>query len=51
MATAAMFYEKRDILNHLHNRGRRPDKHGKPWRVYEVSHAALCGNDLPPQLS
>jgi class 3 adenylate cyclase len=35
------------LLDHLHNRGRRQDKHGRPWRVYEVGHAAVCQPDLP----
>ena len=26
------------LLNSLQNKGRRPDKHGHPWRVYEVNH-------------
>jgi hypothetical protein len=34
------------ILNSLLNRGRRADKHNNFWRVYEVSHASLCGPDL-----
>jgi class 3 adenylate cyclase len=50
MATAERFPGKREILDHLHNRGRRPDKHGRPWRVYEVGHAALCQRELNPRL-
>jgi class 3 adenylate cyclase len=38
------------VIAHLHNRGRRADKHGNPWRVYEVSHTALCHSDLPGDL-
>jgi hypothetical protein len=26
------------LLSSLQNRGRRLDKHGNPWRVYEVNH-------------
>jgi class 3 adenylate cyclase len=32
--------EKSPLLQALHNRGRRADKHGKPWRVYELNHSA-----------
>jgi class 3 adenylate cyclase len=38
------------LLANLHNRGRREDKHGRPWRVYEVAHTALCADELPPEL-
>jgi class 3 adenylate cyclase len=31
----------RQILSALHNRGRRADKHGNLWRVYEVNHTDL----------
>jgi hypothetical protein len=31
-----------DIVPYLDNRGRRADKHGKPWRVYEMNHTDLC---------
>jgi hypothetical protein len=34
------------ILASLQNRGRRADKHGMPWRVYEVNHSQLI-RDLP----
>jgi class 3 adenylate cyclase len=27
-----------EMLKALHNRGRRADKHGRPWRVYEMNH-------------
>jgi hypothetical protein len=37
----------RAILDSLINRGRREDKHKRPWRVYEVNHGALCGGQLP----
>lgn len=30
-----------DILGASHNRGRRSDKHGNHWRVYEVNHTNL----------
>jgi hypothetical protein len=29
------------ILGDAHNRGRKADKHGNPWRVYEVNHTNL----------
>lgn len=32
----------RTVVRCLVNRGRRKDKHKKPWRVYEVNHAQLC---------
>ena len=35
------------ILSCLTNRGRKSDKHGNPWRVYEMNHTELCGNDIP----
>jgi hypothetical protein len=31
------------ILGALHNRGRKADKHGNLWRVYEVNHTGLVG--------
>jgi class 3 adenylate cyclase len=34
------------ILSNLQNRGRRQDKHGNPWRVYEVNHANLISDSL-----
>jgi hypothetical protein len=37
----------RAILDSLVNRGRRTDKHGKYWRLYEVNHAQLCGKQMP----
>jgi hypothetical protein len=30
------------ILGSLHNRGRRADKHGNLWRVYELNFSDLC---------
>jgi class 3 adenylate cyclase len=50
MATADDFPGKRHLLRHLHNRGRRPDKHTRHWRVYEVNHSAVCAQDLPTRL-
>lgn len=38
------------ILASLTNRGRKADKHGFPWRVYEVNHTELCANDVPRTL-
>jgi class 3 adenylate cyclase len=34
------------ILANAQNRGRRHDKHGNPWRVYEVNHANLISDSL-----
>jgi class 3 adenylate cyclase len=34
------------ILSNTQNRGRRQDKQGKPWRVYEVNHASLISDSL-----
>jgi hypothetical protein len=34
------------ILAALHNRGRKADKHGNPWRVYEVNHTGLTSGTL-----
>jgi hypothetical protein len=30
-----------DILGNAPNRGRKADKHGNPWRVYEINHSNL----------
>jgi len=30
-----------DILGNALNRGRKADKHGNPWRVYEINHSNL----------
>jgi hypothetical protein len=30
-----------DIVHDAHNRGRKADKHGNPWRVYEINHSSL----------
>ena len=30
-----------DIVQDAHNRGRKADKHGNPWRVYEINHSSL----------
>jgi class 3 adenylate cyclase len=38
--------DTRRILSNLHNRGRRADKHGKWWRVYEMNHTDLTGEEL-----
>jgi class 3 adenylate cyclase len=38
------------ILSCLQNRGRRADKHGNPWRVYELNHSALTADDMPVDL-
>jgi class 3 adenylate cyclase len=38
-----------NLLGCLINRGRKADKHGNPWRVYELNHTALCGNEIPEQ--
>jgi hypothetical protein len=36
----------RPILSNLQNRGRRHDKQGNPWRVYEINHANLISDSL-----
>jgi hypothetical protein len=46
MKTVDSFPQKAHLLKHLHNRGRRADKHGRLWRVYEVNHSAACSSDL-----
>ena len=43
--------DKKDLIDNLHNRGRRKDKHGKPWRVYEVNHTAAKWARIPDVLS
>lgn len=35
--------EPEPILDCLANRGRKKDKHGNAWRVYELNHTKLCG--------
>jgi class 3 adenylate cyclase len=50
MATVDQFHSRAHILKHLHSRGRRLDKHGRSWRVYEVNHSAVCSDDLPTKL-
>ncbi len=37
-------YWRNQVLGMLHNRGRKADKHGNPWRVYEVSHTGLMSH-------
>lgn len=32
------------ILENAHNRGRKEDKHHRPWRVYEINHTKLMSN-------
>lgn len=42
------------LLNSLQNKGRRTDKHGNPWRVYEVNHTSAissCFADVIQSLS
>jgi class 3 adenylate cyclase len=38
----------RNLIGNLHNRGRRADKHGKLWRVFEVNHTGVA--PLPTSL-
>lgn len=40
-----------EILRHSQNRGRRPDKHGNFWRVYELNHAGLTDYLMPEELA
>jgi hypothetical protein len=46
MMTSPQDTNTRQLLTHLHNRGRREDKHKNHWRVYEVAHTALCATDV-----
>jgi class 3 adenylate cyclase len=40
----------REILQpHLRNRGRKRDKHGSYWRVYEVNHTAIGHKHFPAE--
>jgi hypothetical protein len=48
IAQRERFHLAHKIIFNLHSRGRRLDKHGKPWRVYELNHSAMCGAELPP---
>jgi class 3 adenylate cyclase len=50
MASPSRYLYTSALLANLHNRGRRLDKHGRPWRVYEVGHTALCAKELPPDV-
>jgi class 3 adenylate cyclase len=50
MASASVDPDGPRLLANLHNRGRRSDKHNRPWRVYEIAHTALCAEDLPENL-
>jgi class 3 adenylate cyclase len=34
------------ILSNAQNKGRRLDKHGVPWRTYEVNHTTLMSDDV-----
>jgi class 3 adenylate cyclase len=34
------------ILSNVQNKGRRRDKHGNPWRVYEVNHTNLMSEHV-----
>jgi class 3 adenylate cyclase len=38
------------VTENLQNRGRRLDKHGQPWRVYEVNHTGIATDRVPPEL-
>jgi hypothetical protein len=40
----------RAILDSLVNRGRRTDKQGRSWRLYELNHMQLCGKDMPSEV-
>jgi class 3 adenylate cyclase len=41
------FDEAPRFLGLLTNRGRKADKHGNHWRVYEVNHTGVCGKLVP----
>lgn len=46
-----MDYPHQAILNNLHNRGRKADKHQNMWRVYELNHSGLIARaDMPNTL-
>jgi class 3 adenylate cyclase len=47
-ATATAFH--RQLRAEMQNRGRRSDKHGKSWRVYELNHTAIATMLLPSRL-
>jgi hypothetical protein len=36
----------KSALSNAQNRGRRHDKQGNPWRVYELNHANLISDSL-----
>jgi len=40
-------FRSEPILRNLHNRGRKADKHGNPWRVYELHHTQLVQETSP----
>jgi class 3 adenylate cyclase len=43
----ALRSEAPELLACLINRGRKADKHGNQWRVYELNHTALCSPQVP----
>jgi len=46
-ASQSDIFDLRFMLACLTNRGRKQDKHGNSWRVYELNHTQLCANDVP----
>src|SRR5262249_20155639 len=46
MATDKNEFPCNRIRECLHNRGRKHDKHGNPWHVFELNHSQLCAADL-----
>jgi hypothetical protein len=46
MATGKDEHPYGKIRASLQNRGRKADKHGKLWRVFEVNQSQLCGQDV-----
>jgi class 3 adenylate cyclase len=46
MASSTADDDAARLLTNLHNRGRRKDKHDRPWRVYEIAHTPVCSAEL-----
>jgi hypothetical protein len=39
------------LLSTAQNRGRRVDRHGRYWRLFELSHTGLTESQLPDELT
>ena len=46
LADDALVSDAQIIYGRMENRGRHKDKHGRPWRVFQINHARLHSLDL-----